>query len=165
VTGKIPLILNLFLAAFLASILFSMYTELSGDKTVKRKPSEYVFHKLDRPSAVKTEGFAKIFDADSSPAASSNSPKQGNGSEDALNELIAGDEVIRVQGIFLTEDAAFAIISITGKKKKKKQEVLKVGAGDTLKGFRVTLIEQDAVQLSGPSSRTAVLRIFSKDDP
>ena len=67
VTGKIPLIFNLFLAVLLASILFSMYTELSGEKTIKRKPSEYVFHKLDRLPPLKTMGFGKIFDADSTP--------------------------------------------------------------------------------------------------
>ena len=90
-------------------------------------------------------------------------PKQGNGSEDTLNELIAGDEIIRVQGIFLTEDAEFAIISITGKRKKRSRRCSSQRRR-SIKGVRVTLIEQDAVHLSGPSSQTAVLRIFSRDD-
>ena len=90
-TRKIPWLLNLFLTVFLASILFSMHTELSGDKTIKRKPWEYVFHKLERPSAVKTEGFGKIFDADATVSPGPNSPGQGNAPGDALNELIAGN--------------------------------------------------------------------------
>lgn len=163
-TRKIPLLLNLFLAIFFASILFSMHTELVGDKTIKRKSWEYVFHKIERPSAVKTEGFGKIFDTGSTVSPKPNRPGQGNGPGDALNELIAKNEIIRVQGIFLTEDAQFAIFSITGKTQKKRPQVLKVSLGEALKGFRVSFIEQNAVHLSGPSSQTAVLRIFSKDD-
>ena len=160
VTRKIPLLFNLFLSLFLASILFSMHMELAGDKTIKRKPSEYVFHKVERPSAVISRGLGKIFDTDSTVSERANNPKQGNGPGDALNELIAGDEILRGQGIFLTEDEQFAIISITGKKQKRNQEVIKVSAGEELKGFHVTLIEQNAVHLSSPSSQTMVLRIF-----
>ena len=161
---KLPFLFNLILAAILAAILFSTYTELAGEKTIKRKPSEYVFHKVERPSAVKTEGFGKIFDADSTASESVNTPKHENGPKDMLNELIAGDEIIRVQGIFLTEDERFAVISITGKKQKKKQEVLKVRVGEELKGFRVTRVEQNAVHLSNASSQTAVLRVFSREN-
>ena len=100
VKKKIPLLFNLFIAVFLAAMLFSMHTELAKDKTIKRKPWEYTFHKLERPSAVKTEGFGKIFDTDSTVLPRPNTPKQGNGPGDALNELIAGNEIIRVQGIF-----------------------------------------------------------------
>ena len=77
VTRKLPLLFNLILAAILASILFSTYTELAGEKTIKRKPSEYVFHKVERPSAVKTEGFGKIFDADSNASEMASDHKQG----------------------------------------------------------------------------------------
>lgn len=164
VTRRIPLLFNLFLAVLLTSILFSLYEDLAKDKTIKRRPSEYVFHKVERPSAVKTEGFGKIFDTDTTASEGVNNRKQGNGPGDALNELISGDEIIRVQGIFLTEDEEFAIISITGKKQKRNQEVIKVMAGEELKGFHVTFIEQNAVHLSGPLSQTAVLRIFSRDD-
>ena len=163
-TRKIPFIINVLLAVLLTFILFSMHTKLAENKPIKRKSSEYVFPKVERPSAVISEGLGKIFDTDRSVLEAANNRKAVNGSGEALNELIAGDEIIRVQGIFLTEDAQFAVISTTGKKKRKKPEVFKISTGETLKGFRVTLIEQDAVHLSGPSSQTVVLRIFTRDE-
>lgn len=160
-TGKIFFFFNVFLAIFLTFILFSMYAELAEDKVIKRKVPEYVFQKIARPSAVMSKGLGKIFDTDGTALKTVSRRKPANGPGETLNELIAGDEIIRVQGIFLTGDARFAVISITGKKKRREgPEVIKVSPGEALKGFRVSLIEQDAVHLSGPLSQIAVLRIF-----
>jgi len=165
VLGRVLLLLNLFLAAALAFVVYGMYTTLSLEKTIKRKPAGYVFQQVERSSPAVSPGLGRIFDTDATGKAATSDLRESRGPDGGLNELVSGDEIIRVQGIFLTDKARFAIVSIIGRKKGKgkDEEPVKVMSGEKIRDFVVTRITPGSVHLAGPSSKAVILRIFKEE--
>ena len=165
VVGRFLIIVNLVLASIFVYKVVTLHRELGRKEMAGRDLSIYDFAEIKRP-VIETKGnYGAMFGVTVPETSATGMDGHAGSVSGILNQLTTGDLIIRVKGIFLAEDEQFAVISITGKKQKKKQEVVKVSVGEELKGFHVTLIEQNTVHLSGPSSQTAVLRIFRKGVP
>ena len=120
---------------------------------------DYSFVDIKIPSLKMSREYRNVFGVKLSEIAEETS--RHSSSNGALNELIAGDEVVRVVGIFISEDVRYAVISILDKKKRKhKTEGKKVSIGDKIKDFSVVSILPGSISLSADSSEQIVLRIF-----
>jgi hypothetical protein len=156
---KLLVISNLLLAAFLSYRLFALDTEISYKDTKGQNSSDYGFVDIRRPTLKISGGFGHIFGLKSTVITKVES-QLGSGN-DLLNELVAGDEVIRVMGIFISGDVRYAIISIFDNKMKKPQtEGRKVGLGDKIKDFSVVSIQPGSVGLGSDASEQIRLKMF-----
>lgn len=158
-TKKFFLFLNLLLIAVFAYRLFVLYAETGYADTEGRNIVDYSLVDIKRPPVKMSQEYRNIFGVKLTEIAKKNSQHgSGNG---ALNELISGDEVVRVMGIFISEDVRYAVISILDKKKRRhKTEGKKVNIGDKIKDFSVVSILPGSIGLVDGASNKIDLRIF-----
>lgn len=160
-TRKFFLFLNLLLIAVFAYQLFALYAEIRYRETEGQSSVDYSLADIKRPPLKINEEYRNIFGLKLTEITEKNSqPGSGNG---ALNELIAGDEVVRVMGIFISKDIRYAVVSILDKKKKRhKTEGKKVSIGDKIKDFSVISILPGSISLADSASNKIDLRIFKQ---
>ncbi|MBC2696421.1 MAG: hypothetical protein HF982_14325 [Desulfobacteraceae bacterium] len=157
-TRKFFLFLNLLLIAVFAYRLLALYAEIKYRNTKGQNSVDYSLVDIKRPPLKIREEYRNIFGLKLSEIAKENSkPDSGNR---ALNELVSGDEVVRVIGIFISKDIRYAVISLSHKKKKHKKEVKKVIVGDKIKDFSVISILPGSISLADAASNKIDLRIF-----
>ena len=156
---KIFIIFNLLLAIVFTWMLFALYVEIGYKGAEPPSIAETADAGIKRPALELNPGYRNIFGITS--AETTKKPfKHGDGNG-TLNELVSGDEAVRVQGIFITEDKRYAVLSIVNKKKKgRKTEEIKVTPGDSVRGFTVKAIGQGYVSLAGDTSESIDLKIF-----
>ena len=158
-TRKFFISLNALLIVVFAYRLFALYMEIRYKGTGGQNSVDYSFVDIKIPSLKMSREYRNVFGVKLSEIAEETS--RHSSSNGALNELIAGDEVVRVVGIFISEDVRYAVISILDKKKRKhKTEGKKVSIGDKIKDFSVVSILPGSISLSADSSEQIVLRIF-----
>ena len=158
VSKKYLLFFNILLAAVFAFKLYSLHAKI-GPK-VKKKPGslDYTFVEVKRPSVQAAAKFRNIFGVkpmEITKAVSHQDSRRGH-----LNELVTKDEIIRLQGIFITKDLRYAVILIADRKRRNKEVVTKVGIGDKIKNFTVDSILPGSVGLAHDSSDIIHLKIF-----
>ena len=160
-TRKFFISLNVLLVVVFAYKLFALYGEIRYEGAEGQSSVDYSLADIKRPPLKISEEYRNIFGVKLTKIAEKNSqPDSGNG---ALNELIAGDEVIRVMGIFISEDVRYAVISILDKKKRRHEtEGKKVSIGDKIKDFSVVSILPGSIGLADSASNKIDLRIFKQ---
>ena len=153
--------LNLLLIAVFAYRLFALYAEIRYRDTEVQNSVDYSFVDIKRPLLKSSEEYLNIFGIKPTEIAKKNSqPGSGSG---VLNELVSGDEVVRVMGIFISKDVRYAVISILDKKKRRhKTEGKKVSIGDKIKDFSVISILPGSISLADSASNKIDLRIFKQ---
>lgn len=159
VTRKFFISLNVFLIVVFAYKLFALHGEIRYEGVEGQSSVNYSLADIKRPPLKISEEYRNIFGLKPTEIAKKNSqPGSGNG---ALNELIAGDEVVRVMGIFISKDIRYAVVSILDKKKKRhKTKGKKVSIGDKIKDFSVVSILPGSISLADSLSNKIDLRIF-----
>lgn len=138
--------------------LYSLHGEIRFK--VKKKPDylNYTFVEVKRPSVQAAAKYRNIFGVE--PPEITKAVSQHSAGQGHLNELVTKDEIIRLQGIFITKDLRYVVISITDRKRRNKEEVTKVGIGDKIKDFTVDSILPGSVGLADGSSDIIHLKIF-----
>ena len=163
-TRKFFISLNVFLILVFAYKLFALYGEIRYEGAEGQSSVDYSLADIKKSPLKISKEYRNIFGVKSTEIAKKNSqPGSGNS---ALNELVAGDEVIRVMGIFISEDVRYAVISIRDKKKKRhKTKGKKVSTGDKIKDFSVVSILPGSISLADSASNKIDLRIFVTIQP
>jgi len=157
---KFFIILNLLLAAVFAWRLVALYKEIGYKGAKPPGTAEIAAPGIKRTAVELSPEYRNIFGTTAAETTKEIS-RHGAAGSGALNELITGDEVVRVQGIFITEDGKYAVLSIVNKKgKKQKTEDIKVAVGDRIRGFTVEGIKPGYVSLTGSESNRIDLKIF-----
>ena len=89
-------------------------------------------------------------------------PGQSSSSPTAMNELVVNnDEIIRVQGIFITADERYAILETSHRSGRRRQKTWKVHPGEQVKQYTVGKISAGAITLEPPGGGEIIqLRIF-----
>ena len=163
-TGKFFISLNVLLVVVFAYKLFVLYGEIRYEGADGQNRLDYSFVDIKRPLLKISKEYRNIFGVKLTETAEKNSqldPVNG-----ALNELITGDEVVRVMGIFISEDVRYAVISILDKKKRRhKTKGKKVSTGDKIKDFSVVSILPGSISLADSTSNKIDLRIFVSIQP
>lgn len=170
-TKKFFLFLNLLLVVVFACKLFALRAELKNKGSQTRKAAHYRPVVVKRLPVAMNREYRHIFA--SAPAAADKKVLQpgasrpgvaGNGS---LSELIIGDEVIRVTGIFISGTTRIAVMSICSRKKKRRKKAItqKVSIGDHLKEFTVVSISPGSVCLEDDATHRREIRIFNHSNP
>jgi hypothetical protein len=113
---------------------------------------------IERPKTKVKKEYANIFGVKSTEPVGETTPIATVQSD--LNQLITKDNIIRLQGTFITEENRYAVLTITDRKQKDKAELVKVNLGDKIRNFRVDSILPGAVDLSNEASDAIRLRIF-----
>lgn len=150
--------LNLILIVFFSYRLFALYAEIRYRDTEGQNSVDYSLVDIKRPPLKISEEYRNIFGVKLTELAKNSQPGSGNG---VLNELVSGDEVIRVMGIFISGNIRYAVISILDKKKRRhKTEGKKVSIGDKIKEFSVVSILPGSISLADSASNKIDLRIF-----
>lgn len=159
VTRKFFISLNVFLILVFAYKLFALYGEIKYESAEGQNSLDYSLVDIKRPALELNPEYRNIFGIKLTEIAKKNSqPGSGSG---ALNELIAGDEVVRVMGIFISEDVRYAVISILDKKKRRhKTKGKKISIGDKIRDFSVISILPGSISLADSASNKIDLRIF-----
>lgn len=159
-TRKFFISLNVFLILVFAYKLFALYGEIRYEGAEGQSSVNYSLADIKRPPLKISEEYRNIFGVKLTEIAKNSQHSSVNG---ALNELVAGDEVVRVMGIFISEDVRYAVISILDKKKRRhKAKGKKVGIGDKIKNFSVVSILPGSISLADSASNKIDLRIFKK---
>ena len=158
-TRKFFISLNVLLVVVFAYKLFALFGEIRYEGAEGQSSVDYSLADIKRPFLKISKEYRNIFGVKPTETAKKSfQPGSGNG---ALNELVAGDEVIRVMGIFISEDVRYAVISIFDKKKRKhKTEGKKISIGDKIKDFSVVSILPGSISLADNASNKIDLRIF-----
>ena len=163
-TGKFFISLNVLLVVVFAYKLFALYGEIRYEGAEGQNSVDYNLADIKRPPLKISDEYRNIFDVRLTESAKKNSQPVSGSS--ALNELVAGDEVVRVMGIFISEDTRYAVISILDKKKRRhKIEGKKVSIGDKIKDFSVISILPGSISLADTASNKIDLRIFVTIQP
>lgn len=150
--------LNLILIVFFSYRLFALYAEIRYRDTEAQNSVDYSLVDIKRPLLKISEEYRNIFGVKLTELVKNSQPGSGNG---VLNELVSGDEVVRVMGIFISGDIRYAVISILDKKKRRhKTEGKKVSIGDKIKDFSVVSILPGSISLADSASNKIDLRIF-----
>ena len=155
---KYLLLFNLLLVLIFAFKVLSLNTKIGSKERNKSNVLNYDFSEVKRPVVKPKDEYANIFGV-KLPENSKESSQDDSGLG-PLNELITKDQVIRVQGIFTTEDHRQAVISLAAKDGKSKEKIIKVVEGDKINNFTVDSIMQGSVGLSNEAADTIQLKIF-----
>ena len=165
--GKLMLAGILLLAGILGFQLFAMYTDLSREKTIKRKPVGYVFNKVERSAGAGSKDLGGIFHTIRKASDEEKESMEGNNKGDGLNQLILGDASIRVRGIFISREHRYGVISVVPRKKKNRKEnkgdVVQVTVGEKIGGVTVVSIDPDSIGFKHPKEGVIYLRIFKHE--
>lgn len=161
---KYFIFVNIIFAVIFAFKLFSLHARIWSEEEKPPDAFGYNFTEVKRPSIKKAAGFRNIFGVDMALSENKKENAEQNIVPEDLNELVLKDEIIRLRGIFITNDNRYAVISIAKKKKKKKEEMIKAGIGDKIRGFTVDSILPESVYLTGSKQNAIYLRIFKNDD-
>lgn len=167
---KFFIILNLILTGLLVFWIIILHTEMKAGEITRHNLEKYNFAQLTRPSARMSGDWAPAFGLKSldRPGAAVKIPGRDGKNRDnstGLNQLITNNEIIRVTGIFTTQNQQSAAIEVIPKNKIKRNTVKKmqrIVPGDMLKGYRVMSIEPDSIVLSQPSAENVRLKIFAQ---
>lgn len=158
-TRKFFISLNALLIVVFAYRLFALYTEIRYKGTEGQNSVDYSFVDIKIPSLKMSREYRNVFGVKVSEIAEETS--RHSSSNGVLSELIAGDEVVRVVGIFISGDVRYAVVSILDKKKRRhKSEGKKVSIGDKIQGFSVVSILPGHISLVDSSSNKIDLKIF-----
>jgi hypothetical protein len=150
---------NIVLAAFFAYRLFDLLAEINYKIDETPKNQNYGFVEVQRPKLAYNGGLGRIFGI--IPTAVKKDPPEIDSGGGPLNELVAGDVVIRLVGVFISDGVRYAVIdSLDKNSKKSKTAGRKVGVGDTVKGYAVVSIQPGFVGLDTGSSGQIRLRMF-----
>ena len=163
--GRLAVVLLCGFAALLGLRLLGLYAELTEEIPAVDRTLDDSVKPLRLPDLDKIDPVATMFDVfpQTTPGASQ-TQQQPETAGAGLNELETGDNIIRVQGIFHTEDQQYVVISIASKKQRTADQVVRLSIGDSAAGYEVSSIRRDAVGLQGPSGQNAMLRIFRNEE-
>jgi hypothetical protein len=139
--------------------LFALNAEIRYTGAKGRSFVDYHDVAIKRPPVKMSREYRHLFGVQFAEIARKKSPP-GSG-DGALNELVSGDEIVRVKGIFISEDVRYAVISILEKKKRRHEsEGKKVSIGDKIKGYSLVSILPGSIVLLDSAANKIVLKIF-----
>lgn len=160
------IVFNIVLAAGLMVKLIDLSIKIWGDVESKSDPLAYTFTDVKKKPVPVVSQYRNIFGVKLSEA-ETDKISDKTSSDELLNELVTTHEIIRIMGIFITEDHRFTVVSIIYTKMTKPEETIKIGIGDTLgdvsdklKGFSVDAIQPGSVTLASASSPAIRLKLF-----
>jgi len=161
---KLLIIFNILLASIFAYRLFALHADLGYETKDTNSILKYNVVQRKRPSFNGVMKYRDIFAAKASGGTASEFSRPTDLDSDLKrqDELVAGNRVLRVRGIFIWDTGRYAIISVTGNKQKQEKEWRKVAVGDQISGFTIHSIRPDIVMLEAPSSEIIRLRIFKR---
>jgi hypothetical protein len=154
---RLILCINLALAAVFAFKLFALNAEIGSQADKETDSLDETPVQVQRPAVKASEKVRNIFGVmtpETSTLPSDRSELEGH------NELVAGDEIIRLRGVFITQSERYAVISVSNKKIRGKEDIKKVHIGEEIRGFTVSAIQSTHVSLSDASAEPFLLKIF-----
>ena len=156
-TKKYLLLFNLVLAAVFAFKLFALNAEIGSEVIQKADSFDEAPIQVQRPSVKAAERYRNIFGVNSHEMTALPTDRSET---EGYNELVTEDEIIRLRAVFITESESFAVISVSDKVTRGKEDELRVGIGEKVRGFTVSAIQSAHVSLSADSSEPLQLKIF-----
>jgi len=161
---KLLIIFNIVLASIFAYRLFALHADLRYGTKDATSILKYNAIQIRRPSFNGQMKYRDIFavkaSGEKSPTASRPSSLDSNAK--GQDELVIGNRVLRVRGIFIWAAGRYAVVTMTGSKQGKTGEWRKVAVGDQVNGFTIHSILPDIVMVEAPSSEIIRLRIFKR---
>ena len=159
---KLLIIFNVLLASIFAYRLFALNANLRyGEKDAGRIFKNNIVQ-IKRPSFDRTMKYRNIFAIKAPEEPHPRSSLPSNSDLKRQDELVTGDMVLRVRGIFIWGAGRYAVVSLTSGKRGKKEEWRKVALGDQIDKLIIYSIEPDIVMLETPSSAIICLSIFKR---
>lgn len=156
-TKRLVLCINFCLAAVFAFKLFALNAEIGSQVNKGTDSLDDTPVHVQRPAVKPSETYRNIFGVippETTTVPSDRSESQG------YNELVAGDEIIRLRLVFVSQSERYAVISVSSKRIREKEDIKKVHIGEDIRGFIVSAIQSDHVRLSKASAEPFVLKIF-----
>ena len=159
---KLLIIFNVLLASIFAYRLFALNADLRYEEKDAGRILKNNIVQIRRPSFDLTMKYRNIFaiKAPEEPHPTSSLPS--NSDLKGQNELVTGDMVLRVRGIFIWVSGRYAVVSLMKGKRGKNEEWRKIAVGDQINKFTIHSIEPDIVILEAPSSAIIRLSIFKR---
>lgn len=154
---RLILCINLALAAVFAFKLFALNAEIGSQVNKETDSLDDTPVQVQRPAVKASETYRNIFGVmtpEKTTLPSDRSESEG------YNELVAGDEIIRLRVIIITQSERYAVISVSNRKVRGKEDIKKVHIGEKIRGFTVSAIQSARVSLSGASEEPLLLKIF-----
>lgn len=154
---RLILCINLALAAVFAFKLFALNAEIGSQVNKETDSLDHTPVQVQRPAVKASEKYRNIFGVmtpETTTLPSDRSESEG------YNELMAGDETIRLRGVFITQSERYVVISVSSKKIRGKEDVKKLHIGEKIRGFTVSAIQSARVSLSDASAEPLLLKIF-----
>ena len=154
---RLIICINLALAAFFVFKLFALNTEIGSQVNNGTGSLDETPVRVQKPVVKASETYRNIFGVltpETTTIPSDRSESQG------YNELVAGDEIIRLRLVFVSQSERYAVISVSNKNIRGKEDIKKVHIGEDIRGFMVSAIQSNHVSLSKASAEPFVLKIF-----
>lgn len=164
--GKLLLLVNIGLFLILGYSFYDLYGIVNSEGERKSKKIDYHVDPIKRPVVNTYSQYRNIFGlrAGEAPIAVNTGKDKSNSNKGGvLNELRDGSLTVRVDGIFIAEGNAYAVISFKdGNSKKWVQK--KIIIGDKIKGYSVTDIRPGYVSLKNRDANIITIRMFKRDE-
>ena len=157
-TGRVFLAVNILLLLLFGYKLLDLSSTLKykgGGKSINVSPD---FVEIKRSAHDMDDAYRNIFGL-TTPLPEKSAGQKGKGGP--LNELLTGDLILRIRGIFISGGLKYTVISLTNKKTRKSEEK-KLYVGDKVDDFSITDIRPGAVRLGNGSDEKLTLRIFKE---
>lgn len=140
--------------------IYGLKTDLNQSLSVNKKFVEYNAERILRPIVKKDFEFKRIFDTkkiEETESEKLNTEDKTLNKDGQLNQVHEGDTVFRLQGIMISKDLRFAVLSVVSNKKDNK--IIRLFVGEKFKGYIVEKIFKDYIELSNGEIRFS-LKIF-----
>lgn len=154
---RLIICINLALAAVFAFKLFALNAEIGSQVNKGTGSLDEPPVRVQRPVVKASGKYWNLFGV--MPPETTTLPSDRSES-DGFNELVAGDEIIRLRLVFVSQSERYAVISVSNKNIRGKEDIKKVHIGEDIRGFTVRAIQSDHVSLSKASAEPFVLKIF-----
>ncbi|RLB72165.1 MAG: hypothetical protein DRH04_00065 [Deltaproteobacteria bacterium] len=160
---KYCLVFLAILTTILALRLLDLAHRVHGGGAAKATARQCLLPRVHRTPVPVPADYPNLFGTGKSSAPGTAARKvAGKPSPTEMNELIVnGDEIIRVQGIFITADERYAILETSHRSGKHQRETWKVHPGEQVKQYTVSKIAAGVITLEPPGNGNIIqLRIF-----
>lgn len=162
VMGKLFLIANIVLLLIFGYRFYGLYGVINFREERELKKIDYDADTVKRPVSKTHSQYRNIFGLKINDASQAMNGVKGNKGR-GLNELRDNNLIVRVKGIFITEDRGYAVISIRHSN-SKRWEKKKVEIGDKISEFSVIDIQPGTLSLRNDEAKKITLRIFKKNE-
>ncbi len=149
------------LAALLGANIYGQFLAMRSPVETSYEPQQRMFATVARERTESRSTYVGLFNTapPKKNVSKNEKPAPVKPTRKELEELKVAEDVVRLRGIFVTDEKTIAVFTITSYD-KKKGKLVKAVAGDKVKGYTVATIAPKTVELTKPPAETVVLRIF-----